>query len=278
MFYINFLSIFLISFIKFLIYFLIFTIVIATITLIERKVLSLVQRRIGPQYIGYKGRLQFIADALKLLFKHILIINKTTRFLIIIIPCLILITSYLFWVNLVWGPNLMVCEIEYNLFLMGIISLFFSMLLLLVGWVSNSKYAILASNRIIVSTLNLEILLNFLIIFLLIISESLSFLQIVSIQSNFKWLIFIYLPILPILIITFLLETGRIPFDLAEAESELIAGFTIEFGGFFFALFYLGEYFHLYCFSVIYSLSFFGGWFKCLAYIFFYIKHFFLYI
>ena len=96
MFYINFLSIFLISFIKFLIYFLIFTIVIATITLIERKVLSLVQRRIGPQYIGYKGRLQFIADALKLLFKHILIINKTTRFLIIIIPCLILITSYLF--------------------------------------------------------------------------------------------------------------------------------------------------------------------------------------
>ena len=73
-------------------------------------------------------------------------------------------------------------------------------------------------------------------------------------------MIFIYLPILPFLILTFLLETGRIPFDLAEAESELIAGFTIEFGGFFFALFYLGEYFHLYCFSVTYCLSLFGGW------------------
>lgn len=262
MFYINIIFIIIISLIKLIISFLIFTIVIATITLIERKVLSLVQRRIGPQYVGYKGRLQFIADALKLLFKHILIINKTTRLIILLIPCLILITSYLFWVNLVWGPNIMICEIEYNLFLMGVISLFFSMLLLLVGWVSNSKYAILASNRVIISTLNLEILLNFLIIFLLIISESLSFLQIVSLQSNLKWFIFIYIPILPLIIVTFLLETGRIPFDLAEAESELIAGFTIEFGGFFFALFYLGEYFHLYCFSVVYSLSFFGGWFN----------------
>ena len=260
MFYINIFFILLISFIKLLISFLIFTFVIATITLIERKILALVQRRVGPQYIGYKGRFQFIADALKLIFKHILIINKTTRLLILIIPSLILITSYLFWINLVWGPNIMICEVEYNLFLMGIISLFFSVLLLVIGWVSNSKYAILASNRVIVTTLNLEILLNFFIIFILIISESLSFLQIVSIQSNYKWLIFIYLPILPFLILTFLLETGRIPFDLAEAESELIAGFTIEFGGFFFALFYLGEYFHLYCFSVTYCLSLFGGW------------------
>jgi NADH-quinone oxidoreductase subunit H len=220
-----------------------------------------VQRRIGPQYVGYKGRFQFIADALKLLFKHIVVLTKTTRLLILLIPALILIVAYLFWINLVWGPNLMICEVEYNLFLMGLISLVFSMLLIAVGWVSNNKYAILASNRVVITTLNLEILLNFLIIFVLVLSESLSFLQITSIQSNLKWFIFIYLPILPILILTFLLETGRIPFDLAEAESELIAGFTVEFGGFFFALFYLGEYFHLYCFSVIYTLCFFGGWF-----------------
>ena len=179
----------------------------------------------------------------------------------LIIPALILITSYLFWVNLIWGPNIAICEIEYNLFLMGIISLFFSILLIIIGWVSNNKYAILASNRVVITTLNLEILLNFIIIFILVLSESLSFLQITSIQHNFKWNIFIYIPILPLLIITFLLETGRIPFDLAEAESELIAGFTVEFGGFFFALFYLGEYFHLYCFSVVYTLCFFGGWF-----------------
>ena len=250
------------SFLKLVICFLIFTIVIATVTLVERKLLALVQRRVGPQYIGYKGRLQFIADAVKLLLKHILVITKTTRLLILVIPALILITSYLFWVNLIWGPNLMICEVEYNLFLMGILSLFFSTLLIMVGWVSNNKYAILASNRVVITTLNLEILLNFLIIFILVISESLSFFQISSIQHNYKWFIFIYIPVLPIIILTFLLETGRIPFDLAEAESELIAGFTVEFGGFFFALFYLGEYFHLYCFSVVYTLCFFGGWFK----------------
>lgn len=265
MFYtINFL-VYILIFIKLLVCFLIFTIVIATVTLIERKILSLVQRRIGPQYIGYKGRLQFIADALKLLLKHILIINKITRLTILLIPCLVLIVSYLFWINLIWGPNLMICEIEYNLFLMGLISLIFSLLLVIVGWVSNSKYAILSANRVIVSSLNLEILLNFLIIFIIIVSESLSFYQITSLQSNNLWFIFIYLPIFPILIITFLLETGRIPFDLAESESELIAGFTVEYGGFFFALFYLGEYFHLYCFSTVYVLCFFGGWFKRLV-------------
>lgn len=251
----------LISFIKLVICFLVFTILIATLTLIERKILSLVQRRVGPQYIGYKGRLQFIADALKLLVKHILVLTKTTRLIILAIPALILITAYLFWINLIWGPNLMICEIEYNLFLMGIISLVFSVLLVVVGWVSNNKYSILASNRVIITSLNLEILLNFLIIFILILSESLSFFQIVNLQSNNLWFIFIFLPVLPILLITFFLETGRIPFDLAEAESELIAGFTIEYGGFYFALFYLGEYFHLYCFSVVYTLCFLGGWF-----------------
>ena len=108
--------------------------------------------------------------------------------------------------------------------------------------------------------LNLEILLNFFILLLVIVSESLSFFQIVILQFNTNWNLFIFLPILPILAITFLLETGRIPFDLAEAESELIAGYTTEFGGFFFALFYLGEYFHLYCFSTVYTLCLLGGW------------------
>ena len=155
----------------------------------------------------------------------------------------------------------MICEIEYNLFVMGLISLIFSVLLIVVGWVSNNKYAILASNRVVITTLNLEILLNFLIISLLILAESLSFIQLVSLQGINSWFVIIFLPILPILLIIFLLETGRIPFDLAEAESELIAGFTVEFGGFFFALFYLGEYFHLYCFATTYVLCFFGGWF-----------------
>ena len=97
------------------------------------------------------------------------------------------------------------------------------------------------------------------LIFLIIFFESFSFYQCVNLQSSVLCGFFLCLPIMPIIIIVFLIETGRIPFDLAEAESELIAGHTTELGGFFFALFYLGEYFHLYCFSVTYVLLFFNG-------------------
>ena len=142
---------------------------------------------------------------------------------------------------------------------MSILSIIFSYLLFLVGWVTKSKYAILSSNRVLVIFLNLEIFLNFFLLILLCAFESFSFYQIVSFQANYVWGVFLFLPLLPVLIITFLLETGRIPFDLGEAESELIAGYTVEMGGFFFALFYLGEYFHLFCFSVVYSLCLLGG-------------------
>lgn len=244
-----------------LIILLLLTLIIATITLIERKVLALVQRRVGPNYIGYKGRFQFIADALKLLVKHIVIFSFTNRVLFMLLPVLVLILCYLFWINLIWGPNLALCEIEYNLLFMGILSLFFSLLLFLIGWLSKNKYAILSSNRVIVVTLNLEIFLNFILLFLLVFFESFSFLQITAFQSYGLWGYLLLLPFCPILIITFLLETGRIPFDLGEAESELIAGYTTEMGGFFFALFYLGEYFHLFCFAAVYILCFFGGWY-----------------
>ena len=240
--------------------FLILTVIVAIITLVERKILSLIQRRVGPNYIGYKGRFQFIADALKLLLKHIFIITKINKFLFIIFPCLVLIMCYLFWINLIWGPNLSFFEIEYNVIFMSISSILFTFLLFLVGWASKNKYSILASNRIIIISFNLEIFLNFLFIFLIILFESFSFYQISSLQSFTLNGFFMCLPIMPLMVVTFLIETSRIPFDLGEAESELIAGHTTELGGFFFALFYLGEYFHLYCFSITYTLIFFNGW------------------
>lgn len=243
-----------------IIIFLILTIVIATLTLMERKLLALVQRRVGPNYIGYRGRLQFIADAIKLLTKHILIISGANKILFLIVPVAILILCYLFWINLIWGPNLAICEIEYNLLFISILSMCFSFCMFLVGWVSKNKYAVLASTRVLILLLNLEIFLNFFLIFLLLFYESFSFYQIVSFQYMYTYSIFILLPIIPLLFIIFFLETGRIPFDLNESESELIAGHTTEMSGFFFALFYLGEYFHLFCFSFVYVLCLFGGW------------------
>jgi len=142
---------------------------------------------------------------------------------------------------------------------MNIISIFFSICLFLVGNITKNKYAKLSSYRVIITTINLEIFLNFIMIILIFFTESFSFYKFFFLQKKFNIFIFILLPILPEIILVFLLETGRIPFDLNEAESELIAGYTTEFGGFFFALFYLGEYFHLYCFSLIYCILFFGN-------------------
>jgi NADH-quinone oxidoreductase subunit H len=95
-----------------------------------------------------------------------------------------------------------------------------------------------------------------------IISNSVSFVGVANFQDSFYWHIFIFLPIFPILIVSFLLETNRIPFDVVEAESELVAGYTTEYGGFFFVLFYLSEYFHLYCSAVVYVIIFFGAWYN----------------
>ena len=154
-----------------------------------------------------------------------------------------------------------ICEIEYNLLFLGILSTCFTILLFLISWISQNKYSILAAGRIVNTTINLEILLNLFFLILITIYESFSFFSIVSFQYQYLYTFFILLPILPVLVIIFLLETGRIPFDLAESESELIAGHTVEMGGFFFALFYLGEYFHLFCFAGVYSLLLFGGWY-----------------
>lgn len=258
--FLTYLTVYITSFLKMLILFLIFTIIIATITLIERKVLSLVQRRVGPNYIGYKGRLQFIADAFKMLLKHIAIVSKTNRLLFIVVPALILITSYLFWANLLWLPNLAICEIEYNVLFLCVSSSSISYLLIAVGFISNNKYSMISSLRGVALSIVVELLLTFLLVLLAFVSSSLSFYEIVILQSNYKPNFFFFLPVLPLIFITFFLETARIPFDLTEAESELIAGYTTEFGGFYFALFYLGEYFHLFCFSTAYALIIFGGW------------------
>jgi NADH-quinone oxidoreductase subunit H len=135
----------------------------------------------------------------------------------------------------------------------------FSICIILIGIFSRNKYSVISAIRACCLVLNLEILLGFIFLFILAYSESFSFSSIINLQAYNFYFINSVIPILPIIIITFLLETNRAPFDLVEAESELIAGYTTELGGFFFALFYLGEYFHLFFFSLIVSCLFLGG-------------------
>ena len=238
---------------------LVLTIIIASLTLIERKFLALVQRRVGPNFVGYKGRLQYIADALKLFVKGALIPDESNRFLFVTIPSIAVAICYSFWMNGVWGPSVSLFEIEYNLIYVSLFSVLFGMCVILTGYFSKNKYAMLASVRTGIGMLNLELFLGLMILNIILLSESFSFLPIVIYQENY-WFIYLFFLIGGLIIITFLLETNRAPFDLPEAESELVTGYTTEYGGFFFGLYYLGEYLHLFFFSLIISILFFGGW------------------
>lgn len=238
---------------------LIITLIIASLTLIERKFLSLMQRRVGPFFVGYRGRLQYIADALKLFIKGALIPDESNKFWFITIPSIVLAICYSFWVNSVWGPSLSIFEIEYNLVYASLLSIIFSFCVILTGYFSKNKYSILASIRSSLLVLNLEIFLNLMLLNLVIFSESFNFSVFVILQETI-WFCFLFFGVLGLIVITFLLEVNRAPFDLAEAESELVAGYTVELGGFYFGLYYLGEYFHLFFFSMTLSLLFLGGW------------------
>ena len=238
---------------------LIITLVIATLTLMERKILSLMQRMVGPYFVCYKGRLQYIADALKLFIKGTLIPEESNKFWFVTIPSIILSICYTFWVNSVWSPGLCIFEIEYNLVYASLLSMVFSFCIILTGYFSKNKYSVLAAIRACLLVANIEIFLGLLFLNLVIISESFNFSSFIIIQE-ISLLFFTFFIVSGLIVISFLLEINRAPFDLAEAESELVSGYTTEMSGFLFGLYYLGEYFHLFFFSMTISLLFFGCW------------------
>lgn len=238
---------------------LLITLVIASLTLMERKVLSLMQRRVGPYFVGYRGRLQYIADALKLFIKGTLIPEESNKFWFVVIPAVVLAVCYTFWVNTIWAPSLSIFEIEYNLVYASLLSLIFSFCVILTGYFSRNKYSVLASVRACLLVSNLEIFLGLLVINSALVAESFNFSVFVTLQES-TWLIFTFFNVFGLVIIAFLLEVNRAPFDLAEAESELVSGYTTEMSGFLFGLYYLGEYFHLFFFAMTLSLLYFGGW------------------
>jgi NADH-quinone oxidoreductase subunit H len=253
------------DFVYFIIFFiniggmLIITLVIAALTLIERKFLALNQRRVGPYYVGYHGRLQYIADALKLFIKGVVIYDESNKFWFVAVPSICALVCYFFWVNSVWCPSVSIVDIEYNLVYATLLSISFSFCIILLGYFSGNKYTKLASIRCSLIVLNLELFLGLMILTTVVVTESFCFSVFVEYQK-FWWLIFTYFGLAGLLCLVFLLEVGRTPFDLAEAESELVTGYSTEIGGFTFGIFYLGEYFHLFFFSAVMSIIFLGGW------------------
>lgn len=238
---------------------LVVTLIIACLTLIERKLLSLLQRRVGPYFVGYKGRLQYIADALKMFIKGVIIVDEINKLLFTLIPAIVLGICYTLWVNIMWGPHLSIFELEYNVVFAALLSLLFSIGILLTGFFSKNKYAVLASLRTGLLTLNLELFMGLFFINICLISEGFNLL-IFSILQEIYNLIYLFSGLCGLIIVTYLLEVNRAPFDLSEAESEIVSGYHVEYGGFFFGLYYLGEYLHLYFFSALISIFLLGGW------------------
>lgn len=232
---------------------------IAVTTLLERKLLSSIQRRRGPNITGIFGLLQPIADGLKLLLKEVILPSSSNIVIFILAPIFTFFCSMVLWIVIPFDYFLSLIDSQYSgLFLLAISSLgvygiIFS------GWSSNSKYAFLGGLRSAAQMISYEITISFTIIIMVIMTNSFNIIDFVNSQE-YIWFIFPLFPLYFIFIISTLAETNRAPFDLPEAEAELVAGYNIEYSSIVFALFFLGEYSNILLMSTLSSIFFLGGW------------------
>jgi NADH-quinone oxidoreductase subunit H len=235
---------------------------VAYLTFAERKVIGYMQSRIGPNRVGILGLLQPIADVAKMLLKEIIVPQASNRYLFILAPILTLTPALAAWAVIPFDQGLVLSNINAGvlyLFSMASLGVYG---ILLAGWASNSKYALLGALRAAAQTISYEIAMGFALIGVLLAAGTMNLQGIVLKQSGGIWHWY-WLPLLPLFFAYFvsgLAETNRAPFDLAEGESEIVAGFHVEYGGITFGLFFLGEYMNMFLVSTVASLLFLGGW------------------
>jgi NADH:ubiquinone oxidoreductase subunit H len=234
-------------------------ITVSYFTLIERKILASIQRRQGPQIVGIWGTLQPIVDGLKLVLKEMVTPRRSDFILYWGSPSLSLFCSFLSWTTTPLGFGDFLVESPYNSIWFLVFTSLNSYGIFLAGYGSNNKYALISCLRSVVQVMSYEVvlLITILPIFSLVGSFDLS--RIVYFQQNF-WFIFLLSPMAGAHFICILAETQRAPFDLIEAESELVAGYSMEYSGIQFAVFFLGEYSSILSMSTNFSIFFLGGW------------------
>jgi NADH-quinone oxidoreductase subunit H len=234
-------------------------IAVAYLTFAERKVLAAAQLRKGPNVVGWFGLLQPIADGAKLLFKETVIPTGANRIVFLAAPIVTFSLSLVAWAVIPFDAGMVVANINVGILYLFAISSLGVYGIIMAGWSSNSKYAFLGALRSAAQMVSYEVSIGFVMVSVLLCVGSLNLQAIVLAQKN----IWFCLPLLPMFVVFFisgLAETNRSPFDLVEGESELVAGFFVEYSSMSFALFYLGEYANMILMSAMTSILFLGGW------------------
>ncbi len=235
---------------------------VAYLTFAERKIIGYIQVRIGPNRVGPRGWLQPIADVLKLVLKEVIIPTGANRFLFLAAPILALAPALAAWAVVPFAAETVLADINAGLLYILALSSMGVYGIIIAGWASNSKYAFLGAMRSAAQMVSYEIAMGFALVGVLIAAGSLNLSDIVRAQDG-GILTWFWLPLLPLFVIYFIsgvAETNRAPFDIAEGESEIVAGFHVEYAGMSFALFFLAEYTNMILISVLAAIMFLGGW------------------
>lgn len=234
-------------------------IAVAYFTIAERKIMGAIQRRRGPNVVGYIGLLQPLADGLKLFVKETTLPTSSNTALFIIAPSLTFILSLISWAVIPLSEGIVICDLNLGVLYLLAVSSLNVYGILFAGWASNSKYAFLGALRSAAQMISYEISIGFTILSVIVCSGSFNLSTIVLAQKK----IWFFVPLLPVFIIFYismLAETNRQPFDLPEAESELVSGYNVEYSAMTFALFFLGEYANMLLMSTFAAILFMGGW------------------
>jgi len=244
---------------------------VAYLTLAERKVIGFMQIRIGPNRVGPYGLLQPLADGVKLLLKEIIIPSGSSKFLFVVAPIMALAPSLAAWAVVPFSDGMVVSNLNAGLLYLLAMTSLGVYGIIIAGWASNSKYAFLGAVRSAAQIVSYEIAMGFALVCVLLASQSMNLSDIVNGQKgNFGLLNWYLLPLFPmflVYLISGVAETNRAPFDMAEGESEIVAGFHVEYSGMAFALFFLAEYANMILIAFLTAIMFLGGWLSPLPFL-----------